>query len=824
MAARPNPAETILKLFGVIVVCAVLAAGLVLPYVGGLGIVAGKQADKFLNTKCNLIETPPPQKTIIYAKDGATQLATLFTQDRELVKLSEVPKYLQKALIDTEDRRFYRHHGVDMRGLLRSAVSSSGGDTQGGSTLTMQYVKQVRYYQADTDAEREAAISQTLSRKMEDAQCALDIERKDTKDEILGKYLNIAFFGENSYGIGVAAKNFFGKSVSKLTLPEAALLVGVVKAPSEFDPFVPANRKAAINRRNQVIQNLADVGDISQASADKYKATALSLATTSQQAQPQGCAGANSIVLNGGFFCDYVTDWLENRAGISSKLITTGGLKITTTIDPHLQNSVQQSLWNQVTSKSPSVAIMPIVDPHTGNILAMATSKKYGLAPDGRHTVLPLFNQATAGAGSTYKFFSMLAALKVGVPTSYPLTNNDPSKTTYSTQHCGGTAFTAENASEGTGFTPTESMLSATAKSSNTYYVALEDELFSCDLTPIVNTALALGMNALRATNPAEPKKTIAQTFISENQATFTLGPAATSPLQLASAYATVANDGTFCPPAPVSAVKGPDGKDFDFKRSPCMPVLNPQVARYALQVLDGDTKQGTSAPQFQDLYNANPGLAIAGKSGTVNATDAHGHQVSTNATLWFVGVTPNLTATMAMFDITNSRKPISGLDGMSADQAGHLTGEYTARLWANALTSTLQGQQWTWPDPNDVPNGVSVPNVINQPFDLAKKTLQQSGFKVGRSVVDCGSSTAYGAVAFQSPSVMAPPGSSITLCVSNGTPPYSAPVLPKPTNTKPRPGPTGQPPTGGTTRTRRGGGGGRSGTPPHLTPGTTTG
>src|SRR4029453_18768788 len=131
----------------------------------------------------------------------------------------------------------------DMRGLIRSAVSSSGGDTQGGSTLTMQYVKQVRYYQADTDAQRQSAVSQTLSRKMEDAQCALEIEKKESKNEILLNYLNIAFFGENSYGIGTAAKNFFGVSVNKLTLPQAALLVGVVKAPTEFDPFIPANRE-----------------------------------------------------------------------------------------------------------------------------------------------------------------------------------------------------------------------------------------------------------------------------------------------------------------------------------------------------------------------------------------------------------------------------------------------------------------------------------------------------------------------------------------------------------------------------------------------------
>ena len=251
----------------------------------------------------------------------------------------------------------------------------------------------------------------------------------------------------------------------------------------------------------------------------------------------------------------------------------------------------------------------------------------------------------------------------------------------------------------------------------------------------------------------------MAQVYTSENQATFTLGPAATSPLQLTSAYATVANDGSYCPPAPVTSIKGPDGKDVDFKRSPCRPVLNPQVARYALQVLDADTHQGTSAPQFQNLYSADPGLSIAGKTGTVNATDVHGRQVTKNAGLWFVGVTPNLAATTAMFNITNSRKPISGLAGMTDDQAGHLDGEFAARVWANALTQPLQGQQWTWPDPNAIPNGVPVPNIVNQPYDQARKALTQNGFKVVRSPVDCGSATNYGAVAFQSPSNVAAAG-----------------------------------------------------------------
>jgi len=812
---RPNKPEALLKLIGVLAAFAVLAAGLLLPYVGGLGLVAGRESAKFLNTTCNLQETPPAQKTVVYAKDGKTELATLYTYDRELVSsLSDIPKYLQQALIATEDRRFYSHHGVDMRGLLRSAVNSSSGDTQGGSTLTMQYVKQVRYYQADTDAERQAAISQTITRKMEDAKCALDIEKRESKDQILLNYLNIAFFGENSYGIGTAAKNFFGVPVDQLTLPQAALLVGVVKAPTEYDPFVPANRKAAIERRNQVIQNLADNHDISQAEADRNKAAPLSLATTTQQTVTQGCAGANPAIMNAGFFCDYVRSWLENAGGMSDKQLNTGGYKIVTTIDPALQNQLQKSLSAQVPAGSKTTAIMPVVDPHTGNVLAMATSKQYGIQNDGAHTTLPVFTSASAGGGSTYKLFSLLAALKVGVPTDQQISAGPDM--TYTTAHCGTTGFKAQNDTEGSGFTRTETLASATAKSSNTYFVALEDNLFQqCELTPYVNTALDLGMNTLKQPDPNAKKGTLADNIISQQQATFTLGPAPTSPLELTGAYAALANDGQFCPPSPVVSIKGPNGKDLDFDRTPCSQKMAPQVARIALQVLSGDTHApGTSAPAFASLYGADPGITVAGKTGTVNASK-NGQPLQTNADLWFAGVTPNLVATTALFNIDNPNNPIQGIPGMNGDQASHLTGSYAAQIWVNAMTPSLSSQQWAWPDPNDVANPAPVPSVIGQPYDTARATLTQAGFKVNRSPIDCGSSQIYGDVAYESPTNVASAGATITVCVSNNQPlpVYVPPPKPKPPK---RPKPSGPvpptrivPPGGG------GGGGGRHTRPP---------
>ena len=136
----PRPWPTFGKLVAALVAAGVLVAGLLIPYVGGLGLFAGNESNKFLDTVCHLRESKPPQKTTLYARDGKTVIATLFSQDRVPVTFNQIPSYLKQALIATEDRRFYEHHGVDMRGLLRSLVSTSGGDTQGGSTLTMQYV------------------------------------------------------------------------------------------------------------------------------------------------------------------------------------------------------------------------------------------------------------------------------------------------------------------------------------------------------------------------------------------------------------------------------------------------------------------------------------------------------------------------------------------------------------------------------------------------------------------------------------------------------------------------------------------------------------
>jgi membrane peptidoglycan carboxypeptidase len=477
---------TLLRLSGVLVVVSVLAAGLLLPYVGGMGLVAKSESDKFLNSTCDLKETAPPQGTTFYASDGATVLATIFTQNRKPVALAQVPIFLQQALIDTEDRRFYEHHGVDMRSLMRSAFSTGSGDTQGGSTLTMQYVKQVRYYQAiGNTAAQEAAVSQNLNRKIQDAKCAIDLEQRESKQQILENYLNIAFFGENSYSVQAAAQTYFNKTVDKLTVPEAATLVGVLRAPSEYDPFQHA--QAAKQRRNQVLENMVSAGHLSRADADKYEATPIKLFTDQPPPVTANCYNAPANVPNIGFFCDYVRNWLINTQKISSDQISEGGYKVITTLNVGVQTIAQNAVSAALPATSQMTALMPVVDPKTGNVLAMVSSKPYGVA-DGQLASSNVFTGYVANGASTYKYFTMLAALKAGITASFPLGNNSVDHKSYSPRSC--TPGTVQNLAGGINYTPTETLASAIAKSSNTYFVGIEDQLFNtCDLSPIVNTA-----------------------------------------------------------------------------------------------------------------------------------------------------------------------------------------------------------------------------------------------------------------------------------------------------------------------------------------------
>ncbi|HJQ03757.1 MAG TPA: penicillin-binding protein [Jatrophihabitans sp.] len=798
------------QLVGLLVIVGVLAAGFLLPYIGGLSLAAKAGADKFLNTRCNLTEEPVQQRTTMYANDGKTVIATLFDQNRQVISLSQVPKSVTEALISTEDRRFYSHHGVDIRGLIRGALKTSNGQTQGASTLTEQYVKQVRYYEATTDAERAAAIDQNIDRKILDAQCALKIERENTKSQILEKYLNIAFFGEGAYGIQTAAQTFFGVDASKLTVPQAALLVGLVKAPSDFDPFM--HPQAARDRRDLVIDNMASQGYLSASAAATAKASPVRLATHS--APPRGCAYANPAIKNVGFFCDYALSWLTSTGGLSAQRINTSGLKIVTTLDASIQNSGQASIWanhgagDTLDPANPYLLAMPSVDPRSGRVTSMITDKHYGARllpnkkPDPRYTTNPIFTKAFAGSGSTYKYFTTLAAMKVGVPADYRLTASDP----YHTKHCPpGTDPKPDGYHNAGRYNSTYPLSRALPLSSNTFFVGMEDQLFLCDLAPIVDTAASLGMNYLTdPQNKDQFGRTIAQATIEDHSATFTLGQRSTSVLELTGAMGAVANDGVFCPPTPIVSVTDVVGNPVSFKRPGCARQFDSYTARTLVNIMVNDTNPagtGGTATGFFSGWYGNGGSPVAGKTGTNNSCTVDPLNKAAgcvddgkNSALWFVGITPTLVSASALVNPDKPTLAIANVPGVTANNDGSDTfGATASRFWLQAYQPVLQGQQWTWPTADSTP-GIPVNSVTGLTLQDATDRLTQDGFKVKAVNFLCGSKVPAGNVAFYGPHI-AEPGATINLCLSSGDVPvfFSQPSA-SPSNTKGHPSDTNTP------------------------------
>jgi len=252
-------------------VAGVLLAGMLLPIVGGVGLLARTGANDFESLPSVLQESPLPQVSRILAADGST-IATFYAEDRVAAPLSQVPEVMQKALIAIEDVRFYEHHGIDFKGTLRALLhnSSSGSVQQGGSTLTQQYVKNMLIESGDP-----GAAADTLARKAREARYALTLEKSLTKEQILERYLNIAYFGDGAYGVGTAAQHYFGVPVSKLTLPESAMLAGLVQSPVAYDPVL--HPQAARQRRDVVLGQMLHYNFITQSDYDSAAVTPVKL-------------------------------------------------------------------------------------------------------------------------------------------------------------------------------------------------------------------------------------------------------------------------------------------------------------------------------------------------------------------------------------------------------------------------------------------------------------------------------------------------------------------------------------------------------------------
>src|SRR3954469_10758305 len=595
------------KLATTIVVAGALLAGLMLPWIGGSGPVARDFAALLDALPVSLTNQTPAGNGRVLAADGSV-ITNLYTNNRTSVTSDKIAPIMKRALVDIEDSRFYIHNGLDVQGTVRALLTNVAAGTvrEGGSTLTQQLVKQTLLQTATTAEGRAAATADDVARKLREARLALALEDSYSKDEILTRYLNIVYFGQNAYGIQAAARAFFGIDASALTVPQAALLAGLVQSPTHDNPFVTP--EGATIRRNQVLTRMAAQAYITPAERDAAIAAPLGLAPA--PTPRRGCVEASV----GPYVCDFVQRYLIQNLHLTQAQLEHGGYTIQTTLDPELQRSGDAAVLNTLPLDDNRVATFNAVEPGTGHLLALSVNRIFGYdRTDKRQESYNLNWAPSRGAGSTYKVFVAAAALARGYSTSYTQTTSDPYLSRVYKKDGG--PYPVSNAGR---YKATLDLTTALYQSSNTYFVALEDALGSVEEP--VHMAEKMGLYQF---GPAD----LAQKTIDENRGSFTLGPDETSPLALASAYSTLAAGGTQCDVNPVTAILDAHGQPLKDSSGhlvatgdQCTPeAIPPGVANTLNQMLRKDVEPGNGGQTAARAYV--PGHQIAGKTGPSRAT-----------------------------------------------------------------------------------------------------------------------------------------------------------------------------------------------------------
>jgi penicillin-binding protein 1A len=615
----------------------------VLVVIAVAGIIGGTLVGWVVNTAASapplasLKERNVGANTEILAADG-TRLGFLQANDlSQPVAGKELPKVLKQATVAIEDQRFFEHKGVDYEGIIRAAVKNfvSHKTVQGGSTITMQLVRNLY-----TGAKAREGI-RGYQRKIREAKLAEDLENEHPKSWILNKYLNTVPYGtvggQTAIGAAAAARIYFNKPVSKLTLRQAALLAGLPQAPSAYGPFL--HEAAATSRRNEVLGKMADLHMIS---VDTARRT---------MARPLGVHfGRYFRNKRESYVFDYVKDELYKEYGPKVAL---SGLKVTTTIDLKKQEEARNAIASKMGDIGPSSAVVTI-NPHNGYIETMASSGKYDKSQ---------FNLAANGhrqPGSSFKVMALMTALRQGV---------DPDRTFYNSHSpthiddpvCGAPFDIKTYGGESNGRI---SLHQATLKSDNSVYIQL-----AADLGPdkIAQTAHDLGI------------KTKLNGYCAETLGGLTLG---VSPLEMATAYATIADGGYRNRPTLITKITFPDGKSELPRRWRVHRVkaFSDGVTHKAVQILEDNIQAGTGT-------HANIGCPAGGKTGTTDH----------NTDAWFVGFTPHL-ATAVWVGYPNDRTEMNGLYfGRNVDG-----GTYPADIWGAYMKQAKGSYCGDFPEPKD--------------------------------------------------------------------------------------------------------------------------
>ncbi|MEH0108196.1 transglycosylase domain-containing protein [Tersicoccus sp. MR15.9] len=635
-----------LAFLGVSALCGVLVAALMVPAVA-VSESAASGSTQFLSSLPTELQSPPPgQVTRVLAADGSP-IATLFAQNRVDVPLSAMAPTIQKAIVAIEDYRFYEHGGVDPMGILRAFVSDAGGAHQGASTLTQQYVTNVLNANLAAEGKGTDVVfngQKSVGEKLREMKLAISLEQRMSKDKILEGYLNIAPFSGNTYGIQAASQYFFSTDAKNLTLPQAALLAGLVNGPSYYDPS--AHPARALARRNLVLDAMLEHGAIDRAQHDSAVATPLKLKLSPPR---QGCQNATQAP----YFCDWVIHQIENDPAYGATTqdridrLLSGGLTIRTTLDPRLQAPAQkQADATTGAHESKWGSSLVTIQPGTGKVLAMAQNSRQ-LAGQGSDLVSaynfnvdasdeggnPLGGVGGMAPGSTMKPATLAAWLSEGKQTNqvvdaskrryapgYPWkTTCTPVKGFFDSSVSGSTDLQNDDDSHYRPMTVREGIYNSINTATFASLAGLNDV---CDVQRVADE---IGLHVGDKAGHKIDLSTLGNILGSQNVA----------PLVMANAFATFAANGTYCTPIAISEVDDAQGKKIGGQDAACHAgALDPDVAKGVTNVL-------------QDVLTKGSGLLIPQKLSVPAAAKTGTNQF--NNQTWVVGYTRGL-ATASFF------------------------------------------------------------------------------------------------------------------------------------------------------------------------------
>ena len=618
-----------------------IIAAVFVPAAAFTAVTANNVSHAVVDLPLKLEDVPAAQTTRLLASDGSL-LAYFYEENREDVPLDKISDDMKDALLSIEDGRFYQHGALDLKGTLRALVNNASetSQTQGGSSITQQLVKLTLVQQATTKEQVRAATKPSIARKVRELKLAIAYEQEHTKKEILERYFNIAYFGDGSYGIKSAANHYFSVSPDKLDVRQAATLAGLVKNPVEFDPRVYPER--ALQRRNTVLSVMAANGKIPQQDAEKLQAEPLGLKLTSF---PNGCVTSKAA-----FSCDYIRRYLLAEPALGATVqdrrtrLERGGLTIKSSIDVRMQKAINKAVTSTVAPKDKAIGSIALVEPGTGKVRGVSQSRPMGRDKKAGESYINYAVPRKFGdsggfpAGSTFKMFTVTAALKKAIPVTK--TYNAPKYLTMPA----GTYFDCTGGGTGTWKVANsttsgrKNMYTGLRQSVNTYFAQLERDAGLCNT---VKAAESMGI-----TVPFDPK-----TGVTNQVGPFTLGVTSVSPLTMAAAYATPAGGGMFCEPQPVDAIVDMDGKVIKEYTKQCNRVMTKDAAAQINDILTGLQKPGGFG------YANGTALRIPSAAKTGTTQD--------NKAVWYMGYTPELVAA-SMIAGANAKGVPTSLAGTS--------------------------------------------------------------------------------------------------------------------------------------------------------------